>query len=89
MIERKNPTEKTCEGCSVKEYFKHVDNHTKDELKALFKIDFEMFGYSEDDIWFLNIFSEYTQISKYSCEDLIKIGDSEKIFNVYFMIQDE
>ena len=50
MIERKNPTEKTCEGCSVKEYFKHVDNHTKDELKALFKIDFEMFGYSEDDI---------------------------------------
>ena len=112
MIERKNPTEKTCEGCSVKEYFKHVDNHTKDELKALFKIDFEMFGYSEDDIWFLKIFSEYTQntlkslliiilffssppwtlssqISKYSCEDLIKIGDSEKIFNVYFMIQDE
>lgn len=30
-----------------------------------------------------------SQISKYSCEDLIKIGDSEKIFNVYFMIQDE
>ena len=89
MGEKKNPTNKTCQGCSVREYFKHVDKNIKEELKALFKIDFEMFGYSEDDIWFLNIFSEYTQISKYSCEDLIKIGDSEKIFNVYFMIQDE
>ena len=50
MGEKKNPTNKTCQGCSVREYFKHVDKNIKEELKALFKIDFEMFGYSSDDI---------------------------------------
>lgn len=50
MGEKKNPTNKTCQGCSVREYFKHVDKNIKEELKALFKIDFEMFGYSDDDI---------------------------------------
>ena len=47
----KNPSVKTCQGCSVREYFKDVDDDVKEELKTLFRIDFEMFGYSEDDIW--------------------------------------
>ena len=46
----KNPSIKTCQGCSVREYFKDVDEDVKEELKTLFRIDFEMFGYSEDDI---------------------------------------
>ena len=55
MGEKKNPTNKTCQGCSVREYFKHVDKNIKEELKALFKIDFEMFGYSDDDIWYSDL----------------------------------
>ena len=45
---KKNPTKKSCPGCSVKEYFKHVPRDIIEELKSLFKIDFEMFGYSYD-----------------------------------------
>ena len=48
--EKKNPTKKSCSGCSVKEYFKHVPSEILEELKSLFRIDFEMFGYSYDDI---------------------------------------
>ena len=48
--ENPSPKKKTCQGCSVREYFKHVDNDIKEELKTLFRIDFEMFGYSDDDI---------------------------------------
>jgi len=50
--DKKNPSPsiKTCQGCSVREYFKHVDKDIKEELKTLFRIDFEMFGYSDDDI---------------------------------------
>ena len=36
----------------MKEYFKDVPRDIMEELKSLFKIDFEMFGYSYDDIWF-------------------------------------
>ena len=48
--EKKNPTKKSCEGCSVREYYQYVDSNIKEELKSLFRIDFEMFGYSDDDI---------------------------------------
>ena len=47
---KKNPTRKSCSGCSMKEYFKDVPRDIMEELKSLFEIDFEMFGYSYDDI---------------------------------------
>ena len=44
-LTQKNPSTSTCFNCRMADYFKDVKPHILSELKELFRVDFEMFGY--------------------------------------------
>ena len=41
----KNPSNNSCSNCRMADYFKDVDSKMLTELKKLYRVDFEMFGY--------------------------------------------
>ena len=41
----KNPSNSSCPNCSMADYFKDVDPEMLSELKKIYQVDFEMFGY--------------------------------------------
>ena len=44
-LTQKNPSKSSCSNCRMADYFKDVEPGMLSELKQLYKIDFEMFGY--------------------------------------------
>ena len=41
----RNPSNSSCSNCRMVDYFKNVDPKMLSELKQVYKVDFEMFGY--------------------------------------------
>ena len=50
----KNPSNSSCPNCSMADYFKDVDPKMLSELKKIYQVDFEMFGY-DFNVWTMNI----------------------------------
>ena len=44
-LTQKNPSKSSCSNCRMEDYFKDVDPKMLSELKELYRVDFEMFGY--------------------------------------------
>ena len=44
-LTQKNPSTSSCSNCLMADYFKDIDPQMLSELKELYRVDFEMFGY--------------------------------------------
>ena len=49
-LTQKNPSTSSCSNCRMADYFKDIDPQMLSELKELYRVDFEMFGY-EFNVW--------------------------------------
>ena len=50
----RNPSNSSCSNCRMVDYFKNVDPKMLSELKQVYKVDFEMFGY-DFNVWWRKI----------------------------------